>query len=345
MSVYEIFVFLFLLFAVLLNKRATRASSWIFYLSVFALIAVAALRGLDVGTDTIHYYDHFHHMRDTDDRGENLYYAIVDFFGSYANYDAFMWFIYSLIVGGVAYVIYYSSNDRFFSLFLFVTLGFYTQSLNIMRQYMVVSIAFIAIYYLSRNLSKKGLFWFVITILISALIHHTALLAFLYIPILYLKIKNLWWYGAMAGSFIIGIIFSSYLTYIFEPFYALLDDYYIGYLEMADIDASRNMISNAALNLVGLSTLYFAPKESEKKWTVHFLVLSVILNNIFGWGYLVRVSICFGVAQLIAIPIVTKSIRNIFVRYLYIAFIILYCFVRFYVVTLHSDGIMPYVLR
>ena len=345
MSIYEVFLFLFLLLTVLFSRREKRASRWLLFLSAFALIAVAALRDLDVGTDTIHYYMSFHHMRDSNERGESLYYWLVDFFSKYSNYDVFMWFNYSVIIGGVAFIIYHLSDNSFFSLFLYVALGFYTQSFNIMRQYLAISAVFVAVYYFSKNRSKKGLLYFLLAVFIASLIHRTSILGLLFIPILYINNKNIWWYLVLGGSFLIGIVFSSYLTYVFEPLYGLLDDYYDGYLDRANIEASRNIISNAGLNLVGFATLYLAPKESEKKWSVYSLVLSIVLSNLFGWGYLVRVSYLFGIAQIVAIPMVAKTTKNEILRYMYVAFVTLYCIARFYMVTLHTDGIMPYVLR
>lgn len=348
MSIYEVVVIVFLVFALIVRDKATISKS-LYGIAVLGLLFIAAMKGLDVGTDTFHYYIKFCFANTVDSqKGELVHDFIRSLFRQYFNYDLYMLFIYSVIIGGICYVIYRLSNNRFLSLFLYVTLSFYTQSLNIMRQYMAVSLMLVAIYLLYKQQNKKGYLIFALFLFTSFFIHHTSLLALLFIPLLLFKIKDLWWYIALGVTFVIGIIFSSYLSIVFEPLYAFLEEdytYYLQYIGNAAIGKSRNLISNAGLNLIAVSSLYFVSKKTDKMWIIYFLVFSVILNNIFGWGLLTRISIYFAIAQVIAIPLVISSIKNDIVKAGYWLFIVLFAFARFYVVTLHSDGIMPYMLR
>lgn len=83
-----------------------------------------------------------------------------------------MFFITSLLTNGfVFFVVSAKSKDKMLSICIYFLLGFFFDSLNIMRQYLAMSVVVMGFYFLLKNQKL----WYVVSVLLAATFHSSAL--------------------------------------------------------------------------------------------------------------------------------------------------------------------------
>lgn len=144
------------------------------------MILIAGLRGINVGTDTIHYKWIFH------DSINLPFSQIFDYYieFGYVFLNKLIYFLFGefqfllivnaiIIIWGISYFISKTSDNVVLSLFLFVTIGYFCSSMNTMRQFMALTFVLVSYYYFAWKKRKKTSY---ILILIASTLHTSAFL-------------------------------------------------------------------------------------------------------------------------------------------------------------------------
>ena len=347
MLIYEIFTYSFIILALF---KIFKNNKYLLWAGVIGLIIVAAIRDYGVGTDTLSYYFSFS-GKELDEavyrsqKGEYLFYFIGDFCQKYLNFDWYMFIIYGLSYSCIGWAVNKASANKMLSLFMLIALNFFTGSFNLMRQFICMSIMLMAACFLDRNRDKKGLFVFLLLFVASYFIHHSVILCLLFLPFFFLRVSHIIWYAIISISFVLGVIFSSYLSGLFS-FLGNIAGGYENYVGMVGDEGSRNIFSNLGLNLVALSTVFLYNRQDNiNSIYVKLFAVAVIFQNLFGWGYFSRVAEYFALFQIITIPIAFEKEKTIRYKYLYFALILVYCFTKFYLMVPNTNQVVPYRTR
>lgn len=325
-----------------------RNSKVLLFVFATVLIIFAAIRSLNVGTDTYNYYLAFRfpdrELAYYSNSLEVLYWWLIKFCGYFFNYDLYMFIVYVIIITPVACVINKQSDNKFLSLLLYVCLGCYTSSFNTMRQAIAVSISLYAFYQFEkggRKLCKHA----IICHLIAFLFHGSSIICLGIYLLRYIQLNKIVATIIVTCSFVIGFFMSDVLNDIFQ----LLSVYggkYEAYFNMFSGGEDRNLLSNLGVNLVILSVILLSPPSLSNSSFFWGSIAYIVLFNICGsMGYLVRISDYFLIFQVISIPNVQIKIQNSFVKNGYFCFIIVYCIAIFFLRTLTINEVVPYSIR
>ena len=178
----ELFYVFVLLIAFILSYWAQKKNKKIYvYIIIILLTIIAGFRGKNCGIDTALYYDNisngFPYKWQFREEGFRL---IANFFVNTFNNPQLMFIFCAFFTNYFIFIRLWDFKDEAnysFMCFLYLTI-YFTNSMNIMRQYLAVAIIFWA----TRFLKEKKVI-FLICLLISYFIHRSSLLAIGYIAI------------------------------------------------------------------------------------------------------------------------------------------------------------------
>ena len=172
------------------------------------------------------------------------------------------------------------SSHFYVSVTLFVLLGLYYESANIVRQYVAISILFCGFHYLVEGKIRKYMVW----ILFAALFHTSVLIIFPLILLSRFRYPPILLLAALAISFLFGnTILNTLINYVM-PSLASLDLYQYG---VDDFDAGVSSgILKLFYNLFACGILFlFMYRPPSKCAYFHILlnmvVIGMILYNTF----------------------------------------------------------------
>lgn len=278
------------------------------------LIFISGLRGISVGTDTRTYLSLYTVSRSLtwlevfEQRVEWGYGMVTKICILIYDNPQFYFFIFSCIIGlGFAYFIYKTSDDIPLSVFLYVTLRIYSQSMNIMRQ--TVAMMLVALAYLF--IKEKKMIRSILLIALATGFHTTAIVGFLLIPLSCIKLTK---YRTV--FFIIleaGIIMNWNLLI---SIFIRITGRYEHYLSSSYFDSSTGgrMVALIILSFVGLGLFeIFYKNYSELEFRQNSILIMAGFAYVAGTivrqnaALLERVVMYFLVFVLIMIPGIIKN--------------------------------------
>lgn len=320
----------------------------------FQMILIAGFRSVTVGTDTITYQNIFEATKNMNLIRLFTYYIEPGYmiinkliYLICTNYHFFLIFSGIIIYYGIYQLINNTSNNKIMSIFLFISIGYFSSSMNIMRQYYALTIIIVAIIKYLRNEKLSKVF---ILIAISSTIHYSAILM---IPVIFLhyimfrsKFKEftVFKYFCFLGGLLSLLFLNSILPALFSSGLSKYD------FEFAVVAAGyeTSIISFNLLIKIMCSLLYFYEKK--------YLRLSIAkINDLSFWNYmnvfscliyiaagyvslLSRVNLYFSIISIIFLPNLFDNIKNKSIRIsLYIVFLIVY------ILTLPSKDTVPWI--
>lgn len=189
---------------------------------------VAGIRNISVGTDTRMYHDFFYRYGILDfdwnyfdynkvEIGYRLLNKVIYFFTVDSNICIFI--ISFFLIMGFGYFILVNSINIWISTFLFIGIGFYTETYNTIRQSIACMIMCNAYHFLKTQNMKK---W-IISIFFAICFHSTAVIFFLFT--LLIKINKV----RMNIVIFLGIIFYLIVAYGLKPILEMFTDFKYGY--------------------------------------------------------------------------------------------------------------------
>ncbi len=343
MLVYSVLLlFLTLVFFFSLKKRKP---IFLYITSLLILFGIAWLRDASVGTDTQTYLLQFENLELYDTTRyftgiQRGWYYFNLLFSSYFNYDVFLFACYSIIIGGIGYWIYKESDNYIMSLFFFVLFMFYFGSFNIMRQYIAISIVFMAL------LHFKNIKIYVSLVLLASLFHFSALFAYSFLLINKVKIGNIIFVlCTIIISFIVGFFYGDKLTDTINTlmWLARINEGVQGYLDA--YGGGRNILPNLGINSVFI--LSYILSKTKKNLYLKLYFFYIILFNLFGsMGQGNRIFLYLQIPIIIIIPWIYYRIKNRIIANAYLGYTLMYAAATAYIsFSRNTADIIPYIMR
>lgn len=176
--------YMFLLLARVVKKYNNFISKIFAILSFLTVWIISAIR-YGVGTDFFYYYNFIKQLETVQIRNSEYGFKLIGLLiKSFSNNGQLLIIICSFVTIFLVYkVILKETTYPELSILLFFGLGYYFNSLNIIRQYLAISLVFYASGYL---LNKRKVF-FLLLMILASLFHYSALVALLLIVTFKLK--------------------------------------------------------------------------------------------------------------------------------------------------------------
>ena len=308
-------------------------------LVAFPFSIISALR-YNVGTDYFAYileFQKINYINGYHSRMEPLFVLLNKSIGALGLSSQWIFIITAfLFCTIVIYTIMRDSELPKFSIFLFLGAGFYTFSMNGIRQTLACAITFCAM----RYIREKKFVSFLICILIASGFHYTALAM---IPIYFLQYVKV---DIKKSLFIILCVFllKDKIIDLYSHFLYSLD-YYNSYLVYQKTSLDIWLYINIAIFIF---LLLFLNREDEKNRIYFYCQLSVVCLGLFNGqiALLSRLMWTFCFPQLVALPKAINTIRDSKTRSLVkLGMIILFAFyINYSVVISGSNAVNPYRL-
>ncbi|WP_350020182.1 EpsG family protein [Priestia flexa] len=310
------------------------------------LFVVSGLRDVSVGSDTVSYINTFNFVRDNSiSQSLNLYfekgyiiynYIISRFFSSAQVLLIVSSFITILLIGRF---IYKNSKNVYLSIYLFITLMYYYSSMNILRQYIAVSIIVFGYEYVKERKFIRYLF----SIIVASFFHTTAVMA-IFIYFLY----------TLKFSFkrvLLFLVYTLVIYFMFVPFFNFIIDLFPRYTAYESRLDSNNLASYIStivyilILLLGLTFKYYdvdkkegksnslsksiertelEKKKNNSKSVLTYIILITVLLTFLSTklNILARANVYFSIFSIIYIPNVLLEIKNRYLRGLWIYIVI-----------------------
>ena len=346
--------YIYLALIVLLLSLVKGTDNKVVYIGVaFALFFLAAYRSLGVGTDSEAYYTIYYQYANNDayvaasdnyKTAEFIWLAMLRYFRNADNYRGLLVMLAALNAIPLFYALKKQSKWPLFSVFLYIALYFYGNSLNTRRQYAAMSFLLLAIPFLKKGKNK----YYLLLMLLATAIHMSALFVFILVWSIYkanLNFDNKLRYSLIiAVSFIIGMFFTAKFKEALEPIANLFaSSNYEYYLSGDTVNESRNLLSNLGFNLIAIFMLYIN-KDANNIYFKLYILGVIMVNLLAGLGaFSGRVASYFSLMQIVAIPNLLYLIKKSLQKYLYIVIFIVYGLsIYIYYLSKNLSEIVPY---
>lgn len=228
----------------------------------------------------------------------------------------------------LAIYIYKNSQNPFFSMILYYTVGMFSFQLTGMRQAMAMAILLISIEFIK----KRKLIWFLITVYIASLFHNSALAFILAYPVAHLKI-NLKTFTIYSIGFLFCAIYGNKLSRFLTSNNENYSNYEIG----SGVSDNMGGIPVIGMLLLTIILCYIFKNQllNHYKYNNIFFNLTVISLIIYILRYVTRiferVSFYYQFAFIILLPNVIAAIPDDKTRKtVYTCAIVLACALFFY---------------
>lgn len=324
------------------------------------LIIISSLRNISVGQDTSVYVERFNIISNYTWKDIFSLREIVDFEIGYItlnkalslfifNDQVFLSIISLILISSISIYIYQRSDLIWMSLFLFVTLGFFGESMNLFRQMIAISILLPSI----RCIEKREIFKFTLFVLVASLFHLTAISFFIIYPLSMLKINK---------NYLIGLLVFAVSLFMFSDKIIYWGMHLLGYQEY-----SVNLGEGSGVGMIFmlsfflfLALIYRKPtvicsKGNQLNYTsdsisfdiyINILVVAIMINILaINFALAGRVMLYFTIHNIILLPKVISSIDNRRNR-IFVSLIILSGVSYYYIFKLLVDdgsGVVPYL--
>jgi len=363
MTIYIVSFLICIILAYIIPRIKNKVWRYILLaLIILILSVVGGCRDFIIGTDVeVYGRPWFEKACKFDSLGEYLSnmsnpdkgYLILNFFVSRFTQDANMFlFILQLICNSLVIVTLYRYKDKiplWLSLLTFLGI-YYFRIYNFLRQGIALALVLFSIKYIEN----KNLVRFIISVLIAATFHYTAVLAIVLYPLNYIAKSNKKIFNYII---IVGLISLVLITFNIIHVMTILHD--IGILsdrlynytdEFLNSTSKFNLIETAfRILFILLYALRFKDlngKISINKFMFICLILDVILYQfrIF-MSYSDRISLYFGYMMMLVIPQLPDSLaisykNRVVMKAVIAIIIIMYCYYKF--VMMDSCEVYPY---
>lgn len=218
-------------------------------------------------------------------------------------------FICALITNVLILLTLYKYSKHFtFSLFLYITLGMYFSSFNIMRQYLAIAICFWAIrYVLNRKFIK-----YLLCILIASSIHISALILIPMYFLVNLKILEKKYFLVLGVSILIAISFDKVMeiwgNISDENLYSNYVAWYFS--EQVGVNIIRIIVNILPVIFMLILRKSFINNRNNSKFLYYSIVSTGILIISYNFIYVARLAAYFGIFNTIMIPELINSLKN-----------------------------------
>lgn len=319
--------------------------------SFVSLIILSGCRGLTVGTDTPMFVRGFSKVDGLADinvyenRFELGYRIFQCILAEISEDPHFLLFVSSLVTIVFLYILFYKYSDiPWYSVFVFVFMMFYYNSMCLIRQYLAISLTCMAFTFLIEKKYAK----FIVLSILAGLFHTSAFVFLIILPISFipLKKKNRFYFigAAIAAALLIERLMRVLIRLV--PKYA-------GYLKSENYFLQNKLGSflNAAVFLLFFIVIDYIyakyPSDDERtklEYWVALIGFAIKLASIQGWIFS-RVGTYFTIICCISLPNALSKLKSRNDKYIF-ASVILFCCIAYNMVIFffrpYWSGVIPY---
>lgn len=356
MIIYILMILMSLTFAFISKKSPNKKLNILFgIISAVPFAFVSAIR-YDVGTDYLYRYVNDYNMllNNKDVNNLEIGFKLLDKLCILItdNYQLLFIITTIIITSFIFYTIYRDSKNTVLSILLYFLGAFFFQSLNMVRQYISISIILFSYkYFLDKNWIK----WCIC--IISAVLFHTTSLVFAVITLILYFIKKIFKKDILTNEKVVFI----FVTIIFlgGPALKMLVNFllaqtrfvvYIG----SGYDYGDLQIIPFTINILLYIMMIFIKKKKNtiENTTENFLIdmqaIAIMFICLGRTSFLsLRMAYYFSIFQIISIPYFLDYVKDIFGKKIYkigvFIIIIIFSVILLWTHVLHnSDEILPY---
>ncbi len=338
-----------------INENQRRRTFFAFIITSVGLAIPSLIAGWrGCGTDTIEYLRAYRWITDTDwdklfesrtlfDESGHLFLTKLL---TYSEHIRLYFLVYGFLTVYPVYLVSLKFNKTNIALVMFVFyLGFFVTSLNIMRQYLALSLVVFSLPFVFEKRFKP----FILCVLLASMFHLSALIS---IPIYFLWTKK----GRVTPPLIlIVILFAIFLISINidkvleSSFFTDSDTAILNrYSNYTELDGAKNR--DFYLNLFVMIIILFASKQlievdNRNALFITMYVISVILGlSGFISPYAKRISYYYSISEIWLVPCLPKVFTSRRTIWTTRVLVVIYAVARFTIVAyvLDNSGLIPY---
>lgn len=306
----------------------------------FQLFVTAAFRDVSVGGDLENYIPAYEHISKSS--WDNL--LLIPFETGYVFLNKIVSFITAeirlllivisgYIVWGYIHAIYRNSLMSWLSLFLFIAMGFFTESLSMLRQAIAMVIILSGLKYVEERHFGK----YVLVVILAMTFHLTAVATLILYPFFKLKLSvgNFIMLITACGLFMLTIG-RNLLDYFINNFYTL-------YSSTIDSGSGFSMLLLLLFLTVG-GILLNPSKRSQRIYTSMMALACCMQLFALQFALFARIVMYFSMALIIYIPDALSCIKNKEIRLMMVLLVCVLATMYFIYLILgrNAAGIVPY---
>lgn len=333
-------------------------------LMLIPLYILTAFRSVNVGTDTLTYYNAFNYIIHYSSILDAIHYSrmeagyvvlnyIVGSFGG--SFLTLQIIISSFIYISVFRFILNNSQNIGLSCFLFLTLRMFCGPMNTVREWIAIAILLFAIHYICQRKFIR----FLLMVIAASLFHFTALIFLVMYPLYAIKRMSVISIGAFFASCVVVILGNTFFSFIFNTIGRyegyLNTQYFAGGINIATVISifvtavfmvlayctktielfDRRLVS---VKWKGNSFIKEGNSETDKLFSIMMVLYTSLIFVGIVSTIMSRVASYFIVSILIVIPHALNNIKNKSVSFIVMILIASICVVYFYLVLRYRPG-------
>ena len=335
MSIYIGLLFFFLGIWIVLKENKYKCGRWYSVMFMTSFGVLAAIRASTVGNDTKNYLRVFNmisngvYLDAWDERFEKGYLLLNEAVAMITqNEQVFLTIISIIVYAGFIYFIVQYSQNYFLSVFLFVTMRFFGQTMSGIRFSIAIAILLVAY----DRLQKKHVMQFVILVLLATMFHKTAIIFIIVAFFKYIKCNRnvvYLWVFLTLGCYIAAPYIINFLFNIF-PLYGNYADRYL--TTGVSLGTLIYAIVWGSVFILGYSIQRYNRAGSEGMNELNLMMLVTVSIYVMSMYFtlLDRVAQYFGVFAIIYIPNCIHMIKDMRKRY-FLSIMVMLVFMIYFV--------------
>lgn len=313
------------------------------------LFILSAFRHYTVGYDTVNYVNRYSIIGSTSFNNLPNIAERLDFEMGYIYLNKFLTFINKdyrmlliatsfFILVSIGVFIYKYSNIAWLSYFVFISLGYWGSSLNVLRQFISISILLLSIHFVKES----KFIYFLICVFIATTIHTSAIFFIVVYPLSKLKLNKYFYL-----LYFIALIF---LARFAQPLILWVMNNF-GYS-----DLSNRLDSGSGVGMLVLLIIILAGSLLFKRQTdayienfdlyIKILLVGIMLNVLaLNFAMIGRAMLYFTIINILLIPNLISAMQNRYNRIIVTSAVVI-TFLWFYIFVLlqvDAGGIVPYI--
>ena len=341
-----IFYFLFLLFITSIIYAMEKRGKIVWPSIFLILFLISALRADGMGADFESYREVYSQINDGYKGYEILYSYLNIICSSLGGYRAVVTLVSCLSLVGVIYFTKHNSLKPSVSIWLYITLGFYTWTFTIYRQAVAISLILFAYEFARR---KKPI-QFILFILLATGFHSLSILMIVMYPMLNIKVVRKVW-AFMSVFFLAFLLFFQKNILIIIRFVNELFGRRFAYYDLNQIESGGETLTLFyvfVFLIVALLTMQIGKKTKENTIDVMIFSSLTALCQVMAMSFPLtnRMGLFFAVPTFLLLPNVVENEfdnKSKQICYLFIMILsIVYFSILLYQESFSGSGIVPY---
>ena len=335
---------IYVIVAILLSILSLGNSSRFKLIVSFILLTViGGLRDISVGTDTQNYSLLFENygtdISNMFHASEPLYLCLQYYVAVHGwPYQTLVFVIMALTMTGITFFAKKISRNSVLVLLSYYLLYFYFYSLNLMRQYIAISIILVSFYYLYSNQIKN----YVLCVAIACLFHVTAIIGLLGIIVNKCAFSSQLQICLLLFTLIVGV--TPFIQVVSANMLGFLPSYLFDYVIDYNTGKLSLPVSRILLTLFGIM-LVIVMKENL---FVKLFVVGVCILNMFSFQPIMgRIAQFFTIAQIGIIPNISTLIKKEYYKNVSAIKLVSYAYmwvVWMYLISSNVGEVRPYTV-